>query len=211
MVFRRKKNKDAPNSGPSTLRGRSANHSGSCKGAGQNPLARRFLNDDEPDTIDLEEPARFQDSAQADQLEATTRLLGGDVSTSELSDESAPLDPVTGFLVIISGPGRGHVASLGYGMNSIGRDSGQRIPLDYGDTHISRKNHCVVTFDALSGKFYLQPGEGKNLVYLGADPVLVPTPLARGQNFQVGGTVLRFVALCGDDFSCESDATPPAP
>jgi len=35
-------------------------------------------------------------------------------------------------------------------------------------------------------------------------PVLAPMELAGGSHFQLGDTVLRLVALCGDDFSWEN-------
>jgi hypothetical protein len=210
MVFRRNKNKEVQQQAP-TMRGRHTVDTESAAGIEppQNPLARRFMEEDEPDTIDLEEPARFQEADDSEQQESTTRLLAGaDAPTDSLQQEALD-DPVTGFLVVISGPGRGSVSTLGYGMNSIGRESSQRVSLDFGDQRVSRHNHCLVTFDSLAGKFYIQPGEGRNLAYLDGEPVLVPTRLSSGQHIRVGDTILRFVALCGEDFSW--DANLPAP
>jgi hypothetical protein len=51
-------------------------------------------------------------------------------------------EPVVGWLVITSGPGRGQSLQLGYGMNSIGRNEAQRVSLDFGDEEISRENHA---------------------------------------------------------------------
>jgi len=203
MVFRRKNPREAVSRNAPAMRSRDPGQPGPGKDIhrGDNPLARRFVNDDEPDTMDLEQPARFDD-AEDDKPETTTRLLGEDAARDH-SDAEALEDPVTGFLVIVSGPGRGHVSTLGYGMNSIGRDRSQRVSLDHGDSHISRNNHCFVTFDSRAGAFYIQPGEGRNLVYLDDEPVLVPTPLFSSQNIRLGDTVLRFVALCGEDFSWE--------
>ncbi len=53
MIFRKKKTSAAPSAGQPVLRGRDSVESGS------NPLARRFHPDDEPDTIDLQQPAEF--------------------------------------------------------------------------------------------------------------------------------------------------------
>jgi hypothetical protein len=199
MVFRRNKQKQAVSEAASAMRGRQAGDSSAEPH--RNPLARRFLDDDEPDTIDLEEPARFPGKSGDEPPESTTRLLAGDDSVPG----SDPLeDPVTGFLVVISGPGRGSVRNVGYGMNAIGRDDSQRVSLDFGDRRISRANHCVVTFDGRSAKFYIQPGEGRGLAYLDDQPVLAPTPLASGQRIQLGDTVLRFVALCDERFSWET-------
>jgi len=198
MVFRRKKSKESPPAASSTMRGRQAT------GSGQNPLARRFLDDDEPDTVDLDEPARFQSEPDDDSTESPTHLLASDASKSGSPEHDPIEDPVSGFLVVISGPGRGNVLTLGYGINPVGRDPSQRVALDFGDQRISRSNHCLMTFDALSGKFYIQPGEGRNLAYLDDQPVLVPTELPGGRHIRLGDTTLRFIPLCGEDFSWES-------
>ena len=205
MVFRRKKN-DETHRQPPAMRGRHSIESGPAadKSPGQNPLARRFMDDDEPDTVDLEEPARFRETPGGEQQETTTRLLAGEPDKTESMTGPAE-DPVTGFLVVISGPGKGSVCSLGYGMNPVGRESSQRVCLDFGDQQISRINHCLVTFEPLSVRFFIQPGEGRNLAYLDGEPVLAPTALNNGQHIRVGNTVLRFVALCGEDFSWESN------
>jgi hypothetical protein len=201
MVFRRKKSKEVPSQATSTMRGRQA--TGSGQSTSQNPLARRFLDDDEPDTIDLDQPARFQSEPDGEPAESTTRLLSGGASKPGSSEQGPLEDPVSGFLVIISGPGRGKVLTLGHGMNPVGRDPSQRVSLDFGDQRISRSSHCLMTFDALSGKFYIQPGEGRNLAYLDDQPVLVPTELLTGQHIRLGDTILRFVPFCGKDFSWE--------
>ena len=206
MIFHRKKDRPTAVESQPRMRGRDIvdDTPGTAPGSAQNPLAKRFQTEDEPDTIDLDQPARFHETPEDEPGEVATRILAGS-GAGEGSIATKPLeDPVAGFLVVIRGPGRGSVSRLGYGMNSIGRHSSQRVSLDHGDQHISRENHCVVTFDSVTRKFYLQPGEGPNLAYLDDDPVLAPIQLAGGSNFRLGDTVLRLVALCGDDFSWEN-------
>ena len=176
------------------------NGSGSQVSAAQNPLARRFQLDEEPDTIDLEPADGFRDAADQEQDVPTTRMHWDDNGDAAPAESQSLKDPVSGFLVVISGPGRGSVCMLRYGKNSIGRDVSQAIALDHGDNRISRENHCTVTYDPVSRKFYLQPGEGKNLTYLESQPVLVDTQLAAGNQIRVGDTELRFIPLCGQDF-----------
>ena len=110
-------------------------------------------------------------------------------------------DPPVGWLVIVDGPGSGHVLTLGVGVNCIGRDQTERVTLDYGDSMISRTNHGAVTYDPRGGKFYVQPGGGTNLMYVNDEPVLAPRALERLSHLQMGKTVLRFVPLCDDGFS----------
>jgi len=205
MIFRRKKSSSGSSSGVPRSRSRknAGNRPGNPVSAADNPLARRFRVDAEPDTTDLEPVDGFRDSAEQDQDVPTTRILGGENGDAAPAESQALMDPVAGFLAIVSGPGRGSVSMLRYGKNSIGRDVSQAIALDHGDSRISRENHCTVTYDPVSRKFYLQQGDGNKLTYLEDEPVLVPTDLAAGNQIRVGDTVLRFVPLCGEDFDWE--------
>ena len=200
MVFRRKKSSSGTSSGVPRSRGRenAGNGPRSPVSAAQNPLARRFQVDEEPDTIDLESADGFHEIADAEQEVSTTRNLGG--GDGDAVENQALKNPVAGFLTVISGPGRGSVSLLHYGKNSIGRDVSQAIALDHGDSAISRENHCIVTYDPETRKFYLQPGEGNKLTYLDGQLVLAPAQLAAGNQIRLGDTELRFVPLCGKDF-----------
>lgn len=109
-------------------------------------------------------------------------------------------DPPVGWLVVVQGPGQGNVMTIGNGMNTIGRDSGERICLDFGDTLISRQRHALITYDPKGKKFYVQQGDGTNLTYIGDTPVLKPTELEEFSFIQMGETVLLFVPLCGERF-----------
>ena len=120
-------------------------------------------------------------------------------------DDSSPgreatEDPPAGWLVVVDGPGKGNIAVLGYGVNSIGRDPTERVPLDYGDAMVSRSRHIVVTYDPRARKFYVQHGSGANLSYLNDEPVLAPVALEPHAHLRIGNTTLRFVPLCGPDF-----------
>ena len=86
-------------------------------------------------------------------------------------------DPPVGWLAIVDGPGKGRVATLGMGVNSIGRDRTERVSLDYGAAMISRSNHAAITYDPRGRKFYVQHGGGTNLTYVNDEPVLAPREL----------------------------------
>ena len=136
-------------------------------------------------------------------VEPKTRIHGGSggvaPSTSPVADGMA--DPVVGWLVIIDGPGKGLFARVGNGQNMIGRSPECRIRLDFGDDEISRSNSAIVTYDPRGRRYYVQQGSGTNLIYLNDAPVLAPTELRDRSELLIGSTRLRFVALCGDDFS----------
>jgi hypothetical protein len=110
-------------------------------------------------------------------------------------------DPVAGWLVVVKGPGRGCFQPVFPGMNSIGRDANQRISLSYGDDTISRQEHAFITYDDEQRRFYIQHGGKANLIRVGDQPVLVPTELKPNDLIRIGKSTLRFVPLCGSDFS----------
>lgn len=110
-------------------------------------------------------------------------------------------DPPSGWLVIVAGPGKGNACTLRYGRNPIGRNPTERVPLNFGDEMISRSNHAVITYDPEGKKFYIQQGEGTNLIYVNGQPVLDAQLLEPLMHIKIGGTTLRFVPLCGDRFA----------
>ena len=134
-----------------------------------------------------------------------TRLVRPDEEAGAApTGASAPADgPVVGWLVVTGGPGRGRSIELGFGMNIVGRGGGNRVVLDYGDDQISSDDHFRIAYDSQHRLFHLVPGRGTNLVYVGDQPLLSPIALANGAPIKVGATELRFVALCGPDWSWE--------
>lgn len=115
-------------------------------------------------------------------------------------------DPPVGWLVVVDGPGRGNVLTIGNGVNSLGRDASERLQLDFGDPMISRKNHAAVTYDPRGRKFYIQQGSGTNLIYIKSEPVLKVEELQPHVDIAIGNTMLRFVPLCGKQFNWEDNS-----
>lgn len=120
------------------------------------------------------------------------------VDRSSVSSDAAE-KPIVGWLVIISGKGKGHSFAFSYLRHRIGRDSGQDIALAFGDKKISRENHALIEFDPKERKFYLMKGE--NLVYLNDGRVgSEDKEIKMGDKITLGDTDLRFVPFCGEDF-----------
>ena len=86
----------------------------------------------------------------------------GDEATA--ASRAAQIHPVTGWLVVVDGPGKGSATQLGFGHNTIGRGPAMRVRLDFGDRKISRDTHATLTYDPKGNAFYLQ--QGKNLAYI---------------------------------------------
>jgi pSer/pThr/pTyr-binding forkhead associated (FHA) protein len=98
-------------------------------------------------------------------------------------------------------PGPGAAFTIFEGVAQIGRGETQAVRLDFGDTSISRENHAAVAYDTEQKAFFLGHGGKANLVRLNGRPVLSTEELRSGNTIRIGETTLRFVALCGPDFS----------
>ena len=109
-------------------------------------------------------------------------------------------NPLSGWLVVVGGPGKGQFRPLGYGVNTLGRGEGSRVRLDFGDEEISREVHATLTYDPRGRRYYLQHGGGMHLTYLDDEPVLTATPLEGVRDIVLGKTTLRFVPFCGPEF-----------
>lgn len=115
-------------------------------------------------------------------------------------DSALNEDPVVGWLVVVSGPGKGNALKLGFGMNPMGRSNEERVSINFGDEEISRSGHAVLTYDPKGNKFYLQHGGGVNLTYLGENPVLQAQELKGREIISIGKTQLCFVPFCDSTF-----------
>lgn len=111
--------------------------------------------------------------------------------------------PVTGWLVVIEGPGRGKDFRLRPGRNYIGRADTMDVVLD-GDPAVSRNKHAIVVFDPVSRTTLCQAGESRELFYLNGRVVTETAALKRGDILSIGKTRLAFVPFCDEDFSWEA-------
>lgn len=118
-------------------------------------------------------------------------------------------DPVVGWLVVIDGPGKGNALRLGNYMNHIGRDTTNRVVLNFGDNEISREPQAILTYDQRNRKYYIQRGESKspNLIYIGNAPVLIPVEIKGGEHIKMGQTTLAFAPFCGEKFDWSDSET----
>jgi hypothetical protein len=106
-----------------------------------------------------------------------------------------------GWLVVTKGPGRGQHFPLQNFVSTIGRGDDQAVTLNFGDDTISRNNHAAIAYDDQLNACFLGYGGKANLVRLNGRPVLTTEQLSNGATIRVGETDLRFVELCGADFT----------
>jgi hypothetical protein len=141
-----------------------------------------------------------------------TRLLGftadslGMASPFEKADSRANDPFPAGWLVVVSGPGRGASFALHDGVSRVGRGEDQTVCLNFGDTSISRENHISIAFDAEQSAFFVGQSGRSNIVRLNNTPLLSTEQIRSGDQIRVGETTLRLVALCGETFSWTTHA-----
>ena len=109
-------------------------------------------------------------------------------------------DPPVGWLVVVRGPGRGRVLTLGNGMNAIGRGGKSRIRIDFGDDTISNVSHAWIAYEPRQRTYHLSHGDGTNLTYVNGGMVMGTTEIEAGAMIEVGETTLRFQPFCTGEF-----------
>ncbi len=115
--------------------------------------------------------------------------------------EDIKSDPVVGWLVVLSGPGKGNYRPIYSGSNTIGRSPGQRIPIDFGDDAISSEKQAFLVYDGRKRQYQLVPNlERPNLVHLNDSALLANGELKPHDKITMGQTTLLFVPLCGPEF-----------
>ena len=110
------------------------------------------------------------------------------------------MEPVVGWFVCIEGAEKGKDYRILAKNNSIGRSEKMDICIKKDDT-ISRENHAKIAYDEKHNTFHLIPGDSANNIYIGEDPVYVPTKLQAKDVVELGETKLMFVPFCNDDFT----------
>jgi|GEM_PF-2468904 pSer/pThr/pTyr-binding forkhead associated (FHA) protein len=153
----------------------------------------------------LEEPAKptFQPDAAptGDQDETEVYIPGGAETEPEVRgtvSAGTSDGPVAGWLVTSSAENRGQSFAITLGRNSIGRGAENSICVDLGDTTIARSNHVAIAADPVSRKFYLVPGESRNLAYFNGSPLLEAQEISDRDKIQLGSTEFMLVQFLGN-------------
>lgn len=126
-----------------------------------------------------------------------------DVKTISIYANEQGEEPVTGWLVGITGTYRGTSFSLKTGVNVIGRDASAYVCLKK-DVQVSRGKHASIIYEPKKKMFYL--GEGENtLTYCNEELVCGKQELKPYDAIEIGGGKYLFVPFCGDSFDWEKN------
>ena len=129
---------------------------------------------------------------------ARTQLVRGKVEVKRGAFEQ---DPVVGWLVVVGGPGIGSYRPIFEGNNTLGRNSSQRIPLDFGDDSISSEEQAYIRYDSSARSFLFVPNLAKtNVVSINDKRPTGAVELNQMDVITVGRTQVVFVPFCGPEF-----------
>lgn len=156
--------------------------------------------------IDIQKTMAKRTGDSSNDIGVTKPLGGGshqdqdDVGrTMSVFHKKMGIDPVTGWLVAISGPEKGNDYRITSEKNFIGRSEQMDIRIS-GDEAVSRDNHAAVSYSPKNHTFRLYLGDSKGLVYLNDEEVITPELLKSHDIIELGQTKLMFVPFCGDNF-----------
>lgn len=103
--------------------------------------------------------------------------------------------PCVGWLIALNGVHIGQDFHLRVGKNYIGRDESMDIAL-VGDKSVSRNKHAIVIYEPKHHRYFIQPGESNELVYVNDEVVLLPMELKPYDLIVIGDVELWFMPLC---------------
>lgn len=133
--------------------------------------------------------------------EKTQIYRGGASPSVEASGFAEDADPVTGWLVVVKGPGLGNAVQLGAGLNMIGRGTGARVALPFGDTLISSEDHLRIIYDDADRTFYVATGSGKNISRVNGQLLANTLPLESDATIELSkATTVVFKPFCSTAF-----------
>ena len=119
-------------------------------------------------------------------------------ATGSSAPQNTVSTDVAGWLCVTSEAMQGASYSVTSGRNTVGRAETNDLSIEHDDAMISRETHMSIVADPKSQKFYLVPGETKNLTYLNGEPLLAPGEISDRDKIQIGVTEFIFVQYYGN-------------
>jgi len=121
---------------------------------------------------------------------ADTDRLSGDTDDLPTCFITAKSETPVAKLVVVGGPGAGNSRPVFAGTNSVGREPSNRVPLDFGDDTVSRKQHAVIVVDPANGALEIRDGGKVNPILVNGKVVSGKAPVTIGDTIELGTTTL---------------------
>lgn len=103
--------------------------------------------------------------------------------------------PCVGWLIALNGLHAGQDFHLRAGKNYIGQEESMDVALT-GEKSVSRNKHAIVIYEPKHHRYFIQPGESNELVYINDEVVLLPMELKPYDLIVIGDIELWFMPLC---------------
>ncbi|MBD5134450.1 MAG: FHA domain-containing protein [Lachnospiraceae bacterium] len=110
--------------------------------------------------------------------------------------------PVTGWLVCISGRHYGESFELKCGVNFVGRERCMDVALTK-DDRIAGEKHVIICYEPKEKRFTVQMGDSKETVYVNDEVLAGSAELNAYDHIGIGDSIMMIVPLCGDRFDWE--------
>ena len=129
-----------------------------------------------------------------------------DIKTIAMYGFDEEIEPVTGWVVAISGPEKGRSFEVHSGKTTLGRKGpGKDIDISIENDHsVSRGVQAVIIYDPKQRNFLINPTDGASLVYLNESLLMEYSELKAYDKISIGETELLFIPFCSEYFSWES-------
>jgi hypothetical protein len=165
----------------------------------QRPESLAAANDEDvPPTTRVVRPEKIKKADPKPEASPRTVLVRG---RQQIERNVFERDPVVGFLIVVGGPGLGSYRPVFEGNNTVGRSTGNRIPLDFGDDAISNEAQAYLRYDSTDRSFLFVPNLAKtNVVSVNDKRPAGPVPLQPMHVITLGRTQVAFLPFCGSDF-----------
>jgi FHA domain-containing protein len=125
--------------------------------------------------------------------------MNDDDKTTAYWSKDTKVDPAVGWITCIEGPDKGQDFRIVSERNFIGRGDDMDIQIK-GDSTISRKNHCSISYNPKQRVFMLSPGQSNGLVYVNNEALYDTRELRAYDMIEIGESKFVFVNLCGENF-----------
>lgn len=132
----------------------------------------------------------FEGESQTERFDENIDAEQNTIPLYMLENES---NPVTGWLVSISGNTKGKSYEIYDGRNFIGRNMSMDIVFD-SDKTVSGENHFSIVFDKKNNTFYVLPGNA--FVSVNENAVSSPCLISENDIISFGNNKLVFIPYC---------------
>ncbi len=129
-----------------------------------------------------------------------------DDKTTAYWSKDVNIEPVVGWLTCIEGGDKGKDFRIVSERNFIGRDEAMDIRIS-GDSSISRRNHCSISYNPKKRIFVITPGQSNGLIYINNDALYDTRELKAYNLIEMGESKFIFVNLCGENFDWNKEKT----